>query len=126
MVISIFSRPMQRQGLLFKHLFHLLLDKLINSLSHPLVRIFLRCRHAQMIKNCASSHKTNYIDIILEILNLEEHFKLLYWFKSYGACAKWVDFSYWWSCIGKGLTFSQRSRLVSLKKKNVFRSNVSF
>ena len=29
--------------------------------------------------------------------------KLLYWFKSYGDFAEWVDFAYWWSFIGKGL-----------------------
>ena len=30
--------------------------------------------------------------------------KLLYWFKSYGNFAELVDFAYWWSCIGKGLS----------------------
>ena len=43
------------------------------SLSDPLVKIFLRCRHAQIVKNGASSHKTIYIDIFPEILNLEGH-----------------------------------------------------
>ena len=38
--------------------------------------------------------------------------KSLYWFKSYGDFAEWVDFTYWWSCIGKGMPCSLRSRLV--------------
>ena len=38
--------------------------------------------------------------------------KSLYWFKSYGDFAEWVDFAYCWSCIGKGLPCSLRSRLV--------------
>ena len=33
----------------------------------------LRRRHAQKVKNGASSHKTNYIEILSEILNLEGH-----------------------------------------------------
>ena len=48
-------------------------DWLINWLSNPLVKISLRRRHAQTVKNGASSHKTNCIDIYSEILNLEEH-----------------------------------------------------
>ena len=63
-----------------------------------------------MVKNGASSHKTNYIDIFPEILNLEG----LCWFKSYNDFAEWVDFAYWWSCIGKGLLCSLCSRLVSV------------
>ena len=34
-------------------------------------------------------------------------FHLLYWFKNYGNFDEWVDFSCWWSCIGKGLLFLQ-------------------
>ena len=79
----------------------------INSFSDPLVKISLRCRHAQTVQNGASSHKTNYIDIFSEILNLKG-----YWFKRYGYFSEWVDFAYWWSCIGKGLPCSLRSRLV--------------
>ena len=29
--------------------------------------------------------------------------KLHHWFKSSGDLAEYMDFSYWWSCIGKGL-----------------------
>ena len=37
------------------------------------MKISLRRRHAQTVKNGASSHKTNYIDIFSEILNPEGH-----------------------------------------------------
>ena len=37
------------------------------------VKISLRRRHAQTVKNGASSNKTNYIDIFSEILNPEGH-----------------------------------------------------
>ena len=33
---------------------------LIISASDPLVKIYLRCRHGQTVKNGASSHETNY------------------------------------------------------------------
>jgi hypothetical protein len=42
-------------------------------LSDPLVKIYLWRRHTQKVKNGASSHKTNYIDIFSEILSLEGH-----------------------------------------------------
>ena len=45
----------------------------IRWLSHPLVKISLRRRHAKMVKHGASCHKTNYIDIFPEILNLDGH-----------------------------------------------------
>ena len=32
--------------------------------------------------------------------------------QSHGGFAEGVDFAYWWSCIGKGLPCSLRSRLV--------------
>ena len=75
----------------------------IHSLSHPLVKIPLWRRHAQTVKNGASSHKTNCLDISSEMLNLGRALKALHWFKSYGDFAEWVDFAYWWSFIGKGL-----------------------
>ena len=61
-----FSRPGRSQGLLYKHL--------RNSVSDPLVKIYLRRRHAQMVKIGASSRKTNYIDSFSENLNLEGHY----------------------------------------------------
>ena len=42
-------------------------------MSDPLIKIYVRCRHAQTDKSGASSHKTNYVDIFSGILNLEEH-----------------------------------------------------
>ena len=33
-----------------------------------------------------------------------------YWFKSYGDFPEWVDFAYWWSCIGKGLLLQPRKQ----------------
>ena len=67
-----------------------------------LIMWFQICKQKNTGKNGASSHKTNYIDIFPEILNLEGRQKI-YWFKSYGDFAEWVDFAYWWSCIRKGL-----------------------
>ena len=94
--MTIFSRPGQSQGLLYKHLRNSLTDSFIDHL----LKIFLQCRHTENIKNGASSHKTNYSD--RECKSWRES-KLLYWFKSYGDFAECVDFAYWWSCIGKGL-----------------------
>ena len=37
------------------------------------MKIYLRRRHAQMVRNGAFSHKIDYIRIFLENLNLEEH-----------------------------------------------------
>jgi hypothetical protein len=43
-----------------------------------------------------------------EILNLKGHQnRIYYWFTSYQDFVEWVNFAYWWRCIGKGL----RSRL---------------
>ena len=67
--IIIISRPRRSQGLLCKHLRH----SLIHWLSHPLVNIYLRRRHAQTIKNGAFSDKINYIDSFSAILNPEGH-----------------------------------------------------
>ena len=50
-----------------------LINSLTDWLSHHFVKISLRRRHAQTVKNDASSHKTNYIDILSKILNLEGH-----------------------------------------------------
>ena len=35
----------------------------INSLTHPLVKVFLRRRHAVMVDDGAFSHKTDYVPI---------------------------------------------------------------
>ena len=49
---------------------------------------------------------------------------LVHWFKSYGNFAEWVDFAYWWSCIGKGLPCSLHSRLVFMYFHILFLSRV--
>ena len=46
--------------------------------------------------------------------------KSLYWFKSYGNFAEWVDFEYWWSCTRNGLPCSLRSRLIFKGVKAAF------
>ena len=71
----------------------------INSLiQSSFVKISLRRRHALMVEDGAFSHKIDYVTIFKEILNLEG----LYWFKSYGDFAEWVNFAYWWSFSSKG------------------------
>ena len=57
------------------------------------MKISLRRRHALTVEYGAFNHKIDYV----------KKSKLYYWFKSYGDFAEWVDFAYWWSCIGKGL-----------------------
>ena len=49
------------------------INSLIKSVSQPLVKISVQRRHAQTVQNGASSHKTNYINIFSDILNLEGH-----------------------------------------------------
>ena len=71
----------------------------------------------QTVSNGASGHKTNYIKIFSGILNLEGHLNLCFGSK---VTAEWVDFAFWWSCIGKGLPCSLRSRLVNNKFSNRF------
>ena len=66
------SKPGQSHGLLYKHLYHSLIHYLISFID-TLVKISLQRRHAQTDKDGASSHKTNYIGILSEILNLEGH-----------------------------------------------------
>ena len=66
---KVFSGP----GLLYKHLCHSFIHSLTDWLTHPLVQITLWRCHAQTVKIGASSHKTNYIGIVSEILNLKGH-----------------------------------------------------
>ena len=91
---------------------HWFINWCIHSFSHPLVRIALRRRHAQTVEKGASSHKTKYIEFFFRDYKSWRASKSLYWFKSYGDFAEWVDFAYWWSGIGKGLPCSLHSRLL--------------
>ena len=63
--LTIISRPGRSQGLHYKHL--------CDWLIHPLVKIYLQRYHTQTVKNGASIHKKNYIDIFSDILNHEGH-----------------------------------------------------
>ena len=65
--------PGRSQGLLYKHLRPSLINSFINSLIHPLLKIFLWRRHMEIVKNVASSHKTNILEFFLYILSLDGH-----------------------------------------------------
>ena len=71
-----------------------------------------------MVTNGASSHKTIYIDIFSEIVNLEGHLNRCIGSKVTRNFAEWVDFAYWWSCIGKGLPYSLH-RLVFIQSQKL-------
>ena len=58
-----------------------------------------------MIEDGAFSHKIDY-DIIFRDSKSRRASQLHYWFKSYGNFDDWVNFVYWWSCIGKGSRYS--------------------
>ena len=70
----------------------------------------LRRRHTQTNGDGASSHKTDYVGQVKEILNL----KGPHLFKSYDHYTEWVDFAYWWSCIGKGQSAACKAGLFIL------------
>ena len=69
-IYSLISRPGRSQGLLINTF---VIHQFINSFINPLVKISVRRRHAQTVKNGAFSDQTNYIDIFSEILNVEGH-----------------------------------------------------
>ena len=72
--ISTVGAWQRRKDIFTKH--HLLNDDAVcrTAPATPgLLKISLQRRHAQIVKNCTSSHNTNYIDIFLEILNLAGH-----------------------------------------------------
>ena len=66
LLMLVFSRPGRSQGLLYKHLRHY-------SVSDPLVKIYLRRRHALMVEDGAFSHKIDYVTIFKKILNRKGH-----------------------------------------------------
>ena len=80
-----------------------MINSLIHQLIIPLVEISLQRRQAQMVKNCASSHKTNYIDIVTEILNPEGHQNCCIDSHFTAILLNWVNVVFLWSCIEKGL-----------------------
>ena len=53
--VLILSRPGRSQGLLYKHLNHLLINSFIDWLTHPLVPTALQRRHPQKVRDRSSS-----------------------------------------------------------------------
>ena len=101
----IFRRPKQSQGLLNKHLCHLI--------SHSLPLTALRRRHAQTVWDTSLSYKTHYVIVMKSFLNLEAHQNRI-GFKSYSHFTERVDFAHYWSCIGKGLRLQPAWRLKKI------------
>ena len=66
---SVISRPGQSQGLLYKHLCHLL----IHLLSHPFPPTALQRHHAQTVRDSSSSYRIDYVIVIKNFLNREGH-----------------------------------------------------
>ena len=65
----IINRPRQSQRLLYKHLRHSLINKLI----HPFPPTALQCRHAQLVRSSHSSYKIDYVIVIENFLNPNGH-----------------------------------------------------
>ena len=63
-----------------------------------------------MVEDGAFSHKIDYVTNFLEFLNIEGHLNCITGSK---VTADVVDFSYRWSCIGKGLNLHLHLHLVS-------------
>ena len=59
-------------------------------------------RHTLVVEDGAFSHKMDYVSIFGESKSWRAS-KSLHWFKRYGNFGEWRDFTYWWSCIGRGL-----------------------
>ena len=57
-----------------------------------------------MVADGTFSHKTDYVTIFKDILNLEGHPNCITGSKVTEMLnAEWMDFAHWWSFIGKGL-----------------------
>ena len=56
-----------------------------------------------MVEDGGFSHIKDYVTMFYEILNLEGHPNCITCLKVTVIFTEWVDFAYWWSCIGKGL-----------------------
>ena len=67
--IPIFSRPGQRQGLLYKQP----RDSFSQSVHEPFPPTALRRRHAQTVRDSSSSYKIDYVIVIKNFLNPEGH-----------------------------------------------------
>ena len=105
-LITVISRPVRSQGLLYKQPRHSL------SLSEPFPPTALRRRHAQTVRVSTSSYKIDYVITIKNFLNPEGHqnpfsgskvtaILLKGWIRPIGGAS-----------AGEGLPCSLRSRLV--------------
>ena len=64
------------------------------------MKIYLRRRHALLVQDGAFSHKIDCVKMLSEIL---KGIQIALLVQELWQFAEWVDFAYWWSCIGKGL-----------------------
>ena len=67
--MSFFSRPGRSQGLLYKQPRY----SFINSVSHPFPPTASQRRHAQTVRDKASSYKIDYVIVIKSLLDTEGH-----------------------------------------------------
>ena len=98
----------------------------LTDLSNPLVKISLRRRHAQTVRNGASSYKTNYIDMFLEILNHEEHQNLCIGSKITAILLNGWILPTGGASSGRVCACSLRSRLVNTYKYFLRTKQISF
>ena len=71
-------------------------------MSQPFPPTALQRRHAQTVRDRASSYKIEYVIVIKNFLNPEEHQNSISGSKVTAILLKGVDFTYWWSFSGGG------------------------
>ena len=62
------------------------------------------CRHAQTVIDSSFSYKIDYVALANDIISPEWHHNCIIGLKVMPILLKWMDFAYWWSFIGKGLS----------------------
>ena len=72
------------------------------TLTHPFVNYLYSAVTPKQLKKVLPVIKQTILTFFRDSKSWRAS-KSLYWFKSYGIFAEWVDFAYWWSCIRKGL-----------------------
>ena len=102
------SRPGRSQGLLYKQP----CDWLINWVSHPFPPIALRRRHAQTVRDRASSYKIDYVIVIKKFLNPKGHQNPFSGSKVTAILLKRWIWPIGGASVGEGWPCSLRSRLV--------------
>ena len=95
---KIFSKPGQRQGLLYKFL----ISQYLYGSAMP--------KRQEMV---LSVMKQTALNLLGDSRSLRPS-KLHDWFKSYGIFATLVDFSYWWICIRKGVSIQAAQQVCVL------------